>query len=52
MDLRISLLSFNFVVINIMQNVLVLIKNQMNLKDRSIIDFYCFFLIIFFHNIQ
>ena len=35
-----------------MQNALVLIKNQMNLKDRGIIDFYCFFLIIFFHNIQ
>ena len=48
MDLRISLLSFNFVVINIMQNALVLIKNQMNLKDRGIIDFYCFFFNYFF----
>ena len=50
MDLRISLLSFNFVMINIMQNVLVLIKNQMNLKERSIIDFFYYY--YFFHDIQ
>ena len=35
MDLRISLLNFNFAMIHIIHKILVLIKNQMNyLKDN------------------
>ena len=49
-DLRISLLSFNFVMTHIIHKILVLIKNHLNyLKEnifecflRSIIDFYFF----------
>ena len=55
--LRLSLL--NFVMIYIIHKILVLIKNHLNyLKDnlfecflRSIIDFYVFKKLFFFHNI-
>ena len=60
MDLRISLLNFNFVIIHIIHKILVLIKNHINyIKDnifefflKSIIDFYflkkkIFFFIIY-----
>ena len=43
-DLRMSLSSFNFVIIHTIHKILVLIKNHMNyLQDfflRSIVDFY------------
>ena len=43
-DLRMSLSSFNFVIIHAIHKILVLIKNHMNyLQDfflRSIVDFY------------
>ena len=63
MDLRVSLLNFdlnfNFVKIHIIHKIFVFIKNHINfLKDniflsfsRSIIDFYLFKKIFFFHNI-
>ena len=54
-----SLLNFAFVMIYIIHQILVLIKNHLNyLKDnifelflRSIIDFYFFLQNFFFHNI-
>ena len=39
MDLRISLLNFNFVMIPIIPNVLILIKNHMNYLQDSIFEF-------------
>ena len=56
MDLRISLLNFNFAKIYVIHKILVLIKNHLSyLKDnifefflRSIIDFYLFKKLIFF----
>ena len=39
MDLRISLLNFNFVMIHIIRNVLVLMKNHMNYLQDSIFEF-------------
>ena len=56
MDLRISLLNFNFVMIHITREILVLIKNHLTyLKDnifecflRSIIDFYFLKKLFFF----
>ena len=58
MDLRISLLNFNFAIIYIIHQILVMIKNHIiilkiifsNALLRSIIDFH-FFLINFFHEI-
>ena len=60
MDLRISLLNFNFVIIHIIHKILVMITNHINyIKDnifefflKSIIDFYflkknIFFFIIY-----
>ena len=39
MDLRISLLNFNFVMIHIIRNVLVFMKNHMNYLQDSIFEF-------------
>ena len=58
-DLRMSLLSFNFVMIHIIHKILVFIKSHLHyLKHnifecflRSIIDFYFFKKVNFFHNI-
>ena len=59
MNLRISLLNFNFVMIHIIHKILVLIKNHMNYLEDNIFEFFfkkynrlLFFLKInFFHNI-
>ena len=39
-DLRISLLSFNFVMIHIIHNILVLIKNHINYLRDNIFKFF------------
>ena len=40
MDLRISLLNFNFAMIHIIQTMLVLIKNDMNYLEDNIFEFF------------
>ena len=40
MDLRISLLNFNFVMIHIIHKILVLIKNHMNYLKDNIFEFF------------
>ena len=58
-DLRMSLSKFNFVMINTIYKILVLIKTtyiifkiiSSNSFLITILDFCCFFLNIFFHNI-
>ena len=40
MDLRISLLNFNFVMIHIIHKILVLIKNHMNDLKDNIFEFF------------
>ena len=58
-DLRMSLSKFNFVMINTIYKILVLIKTtyiifkiiSSNSFLITILDFRCFFLNIFFHNI-
>ena len=60
MDLRISLLNFNFVMIHIIHKILVLIKNHMNFLKDNIFEFFSkkhnrllfFKKINFFQNIQ
>ena len=59
MDLRITLLNFNFVMIHIIYKILVLIKDHMNDLKDNIFEFFfkkynrllIFKKIIFFHNI-
>ena len=40
MDLRTSLLNFNFVMINIIHNILLLIKNDMNYLKYNIFELF------------
>ena len=40
MDLRISLLNFNFAMIHIIQTMSVLIKNDMNYLEDNIFEFF------------
>ena len=57
-DLRMSLLNFNFVMIHIIYNILVLIKNHLNYYKNNIFECFSkkynkllfFKRIIFFHN--
>ena len=40
MDLRISLLNFNFVMIHVIYKILVFTKNQMNYLKNNIFEFF------------
>ena len=51
-DLKMSPLNFNFAMVYIIHKILVLLKNHLKIIFlRSIIDFYFFKTIFFFHNI-